>query len=109
MPVRAVYLPPTTELTAHAGNLTTEDMVSLFNPVPFGVFKPSALSLALADAPQLWDRLRSIDSDKEAKMLVVRCLATASALSARRHPGGGLRTRKWSERKSKKREGAMSR
>ena len=58
-------LPPT---TAH-------DMEALFKPVPFGYsdhvgpFEQIASPLYAA----LWDHFRSIDMDKECKVLQVRC------------------------------------
>ena len=54
-----------------AGPMTAEDMVDLCSPPPFGEFKQSALHTALKAAPDLWNRLRNVDSDKEAAMLQV--------------------------------------
>lgn len=51
--------------------MTAEDMVDLCSPPPFGEFKQSALHTALKSAPDLWSRLRNVDSDKEAAMLQV--------------------------------------
>lgn len=46
--------------------------MDLCSPPPFGEYKQSALHTALKVAPDLWSRLRNVDSDKEAAMLQVR-------------------------------------
>ena len=64
-----------------AGPMTAQDMVDLCSPPPFGEFRQSALHTALKAAPDLWSRLRNVDSDKEAAMLQVRepCLSLSTA------------------------------
>jgi hypothetical protein len=54
-----------------AGPMTAQDMVSLFNPVPFGEFRETALQLVLAHAPHRWEKLRNIDMDKQDALLEV--------------------------------------
>ena len=54
-----------------AGPMTAQDMTALFNPAPFGEERETPLQRALAEAPQLWDRLRNVDMDKEAAFLQV--------------------------------------
>jgi hypothetical protein len=52
--------------------MNAQDMTALFNPVPFGEVRESPLQRVLEQSPQLWDRLRNIDMDKEAAVLQVR-------------------------------------
>ena len=64
-----------------AGALTARDMDALFKPVPFGeTGHVTALSEAVtAENQALWDIFRSIDFDKQSRVLEVRCLARWSA------------------------------
>jgi hypothetical protein len=57
----------------HAGPMTAQDMTALFNPVPFGEVRVTVLQQVLTQSPQLWERLRNIDMDKEAAVLEVLC------------------------------------
>jgi hypothetical protein len=61
-------------LRSLAGPMTSQDMISLFNPVPFGEFRETALQLVLAQAPQRWEKLRNIEMDKQDALLEVRNL-----------------------------------
>lgn len=49
-----------------AGPMTAQEMMGLFNPVPFGEVRVSPLQVAMSEAPQLWERLRNIDMEREA-------------------------------------------
>lgn len=62
--------------------MTAQDMISLFNPPPFGESKESALQEALRSAPDLWGRLRNVDMDKEALMLQVPAHPAAHTASS---------------------------
>jgi hypothetical protein len=70
--------------------LTAKDMESLFKPAPFGEERVSTFSLAAApEVAPLWDLFRTIDSDRQGRVLVkweehVRELRREAA-----HEGGG--------------------
>ena len=64
-----------------AGPLTAQDMTALFNPVPFGEERQTPLQQVLTQSPQLWDRLRNIDMDKEASLLQVWCSCSQAAFA----------------------------
>ena len=56
-----------------AGTLNAEQMESLFAPVPFGEPRVSALErIAAPEHALVWDMFRSIDPDKQARVLLVR-------------------------------------
>ena len=56
----------------HAGTLNAEQMEGLFSPVPFGEVRTSALErIAAPELAPVWDMFRSIDPDKQAKVLLV--------------------------------------
>ena len=55
-----------------AGPMTAQDMASLFNPPPFGEARETPLYTALTCSPQLVERLRNVDMDKDAAALAVR-------------------------------------
>lgn len=55
-----------------AGTLTAADMSSLFKPVPFGEARPSLWEQAAApEHAVLWDLFRSLDMDKQGRVLQV--------------------------------------
>ena len=55
-----------------AGPLSALDMEAQFKPAPFGAPPPlSALQQVLTESPGLWDSFRTIEDDKERKVLEV--------------------------------------
>ncbi len=53
-----------------AGPMSAQDMQSQFQPAPFGSYPPPS-AFATAMQTPLWDHFRSIDLDKQAKVLEV--------------------------------------
>ena len=61
-----------------AGTLNAEQMEGLFSPVPFGEVRTSVMErIAAPELAPVWDMFRSIDPDKQAKVLLVSALAEA--------------------------------
>lgn len=55
-----------------AGALTAQDMASLFKPVPFGEQRASAWERAARpEHAVLWDLFRTLDMDKQGRVLQV--------------------------------------
>ena len=56
----------------HAGSLTLDAMESLFQPVPFGEVRESVLEkISTPENAPIWDMFRTIDPDKQHKVLLV--------------------------------------
>ena len=54
------------------GALTVDAMEALFQPVPFGEVRESVLEkISTPDNAPIWDMFRSIDPDKQQKVLLV--------------------------------------
>lgn len=70
-----------------AGTLTASDMASLFKPVPFGEQRTSPWQLAAQpEHAVLWDLFRSLEMDKQSRVLQV-----GAGLQAGREGGAGGR------------------
>jgi hypothetical protein len=69
-----------------AGPMTAKDMESMFAPPPYGIMPPPS-AFADAMAPEntvIWEHFRSVDVDKEARVLLVSlpCQLTQAAAMA---------------------------
>ena len=66
------------ECTVITGALTVDAMEALFQPVPFGEVRESVLEkISTPDNAPIWDMFRSIDPDKQQKVLIVRIIFTS--------------------------------
>lgn len=69
---------------AWSGSLTADAMEALFQPVPFGEVRVSTLEQVSApEHAPIWDMFRSIDPDKQTKVLLVRGLSASHSHALR--------------------------
>ncbi len=62
------------------GSLTADAMEALFQPAPFGETRVSLLEqISSPENAAIWDMFRSIDPDKQSKVLQVRAVPVLKA------------------------------